>query len=119
MVLVCDAAALTELARRSLLTALPSFPFALTVVDALFEDRRFELPGLSWRTLRRLGLRVGTLNAQGVALAMTCQRDWPMLSSHDCFTVALAWQRRRPLLTQHGCVAAAALGLAVRVRDLH
>jgi hypothetical protein len=118
MALVCDAAALLELARRALLRALPRLPFAVTVADVLHADPRFDLDGLHWAQLRRLGLRVQALDAEGVALAIACLADWPMLSSHDCFSVALARQRHWPLLTHNGCVAAAAAMHGVVVRDL-
>ena len=118
MVLVCDAAALLELARRSLLPQLPRLPFGVAVADVLHADPRFDLNGLDWPRLRRLGVRVQGLDADGVAVAIACQSDWPMLSSHDCFTVALALRRSWPLLTHHGCVSAAAAAHGVVVRDL-
>jgi hypothetical protein len=118
MVLVCDAAALLELARRSLLPRLPRLPFGVAVADALHADPRFDLNGIDWPRLRRLGVRVQGLDADGVAVAIACQNDWPMLSSHDCFTVALALRRSWPLLTHHGCVSAAAAAHGVAVRDL-
>lgn len=118
MILVCDAAALLELARRSLLTRLLVLPFTVTVTDVLYADARFDLNGFDWSDLRRSGLRVEAVNARGVATAAACQVDWPMLSSHDCFSVALAGQRHWPLLTLSGCVASAALGRGIEVRDL-
>ena len=118
MALVCDAAALLELARRSLLTALPRLPFGVTVVDVLHADPRFDLGGLNWAQLRRLGLRVQAVDAEGVALAIACLADWPMLSSHDCFSIALARQRHWPLLTHNGCVTAAATMRGIIVHDL-
>lgn len=118
MVLVCDAAALLELTRRRLLADLPRLPFGLAVVDVLHADARFDLDGLDWPRLRRLGVRVQGVDADGTAVAIACQRDWPMLSSHDCFTLALALRRRWPLLTHHGCLAAAAAAHGVAVRDL-
>jgi hypothetical protein len=118
MVLVCDAAALLELARRSLLAQLLALPLAVAVTDVLAADTRFTSNGLDWPTLRRLGLRVEAVDDHGVKAAAACLGEWPMLSSHDCFSVALASRRGWPLLTQHGCVAAAALRLGVAVRDL-
>lgn len=114
MALVCDAAALLELARRGLTW----LPFGLAVVDVLHADGRFDLNGLDWPRLRRLGVRVQGVDAVGTAVAIACQRDWPMLSSHDCFTLALALRRRWPLLTHHGCLAAAAAAHGIAVRDL-
>jgi hypothetical protein len=119
MTLVCDASALIELAHRSLLKPLLALPFLVAVSDVLHADVRLGLNGLSWPELRRAGLRVETVDARGVAAAAACQIDWPMLSSHECFSVALAGQRRWPLLTLNGCVASAALESGIEVRDLH
>lgn len=118
MVLVCDAAALLELARCSLLPQLLRLPLVVSVADVLCADPRFDLNGLDWARLRRLGLREEAVDGRGVAMAVACQADWPMLSSHDCFSIALAAQRGWPLLTGHGCLAAAALGQGIEVRDL-
>jgi hypothetical protein len=118
MTLVCDASALLELAHRSLLKPLLAQPFLVAVSDVLHADVRLGLNGLSWPELRRAGLRVETVDARGVAAAAACQIDWPMLASHECFTVALAEQRHWPLLTLNGCVASAALGHDIEVHDL-
>lgn len=118
MIVVFDASALLELAHRSLLKPLLALPFPVAVSDVLHADVRLGLNGLSWPELRRAGLRIETVDARGVAAAAVCQIDWPMLSTHECFTVALAEQRRWPLLTVNGCVASAALGRGIEVRDL-
>lgn len=98
-VLVSDASILIELAKWVLLEALFKLPFEFAVPDALYEDELIDLGELDRKQLRSLGLRVESLDADGMARAVAYQSARPKLSFHDCLAVSLAVVNDWPLLT--------------------
>lgn len=98
-VLVSDASILIELAKWSLLEALFELPFEFAVPDALFEDELIDLGEVDRDRLMALGLRVESLDAEGMARAVAYQTARPKLTIHDCLAVTLAVINDWPLLT--------------------
>jgi predicted nucleic acid-binding protein len=98
-VLVSDASILIDLAKWSLLEALFELPFEFAVPDALFEDELIDLGEVDRDRLMALGLRVESLNAEGMARAVAYQTAQPKLTLHDCLAVTLAVTNDWPLLT--------------------
>lgn len=98
-VLVSDASILIELAKWSLLEALFKLPFEFAVPDALYEDELIDLGQVDREQLKRLGLRVESLDAEGMARAVTYQTARPKLTLHDCLAVTLAVANDWLLLT--------------------
>jgi len=98
-VLVSDASILIELAKWALLEAFFKLPFEFAVPDALYEDELIDLGQLNRKQLRSLGLRVESLDADGMARAVAYQSARPKLSFHDCLAVSLAVVNDWPLLT--------------------
>lgn len=98
-VLVSDASILIELAKWSLLEALFELPFEFAVPDALFENELIDLGDVDRDRLMVLGLRVESLDAEGMARAVAYQTAKPKLTLHDCLAVTLAVINDWPLLT--------------------
>lgn len=98
-VLVSDASILIELAKWSLLEALFKLPFEFAVPDALYEDELIDLGEIDREQLKGLGLRVESLDAEGMARAVSYQTARPKLTLHDCLAVTLAVTNDWPLLT--------------------
>ena len=98
-VLVSDASILIELAKRSLLDALFKLPFEFAVPDALYENELIDLGEVDRQQLTLLGLRVESLDAEGIARAISYQTARPKLTFHDCLAVTLAVTNNWPLLT--------------------
>lgn len=98
-VLVSDASILIELAKWSLLEALFKLPFEFAVPDALYEDELIDLGEIDREQLKGLGLRVESLDAEGMAQAVSYQTAHPKLTLHDCLALTLAVTNDWPLLT--------------------
>lgn len=98
-VLVSDSSILIELSRWSLLEAIFRLPFEFAVPDALFEEELIDLGDTDREHLRRLGLRVESLDEAGMARAVRYQLAKPKLTFHDCLAVTLAVTNDWPLLS--------------------
>lgn len=98
-VLVSDSSILIELAKWSLLEALFRLPFEFAVPDALYEDELLDLGEIDRAQLKGLGLRVESLDAEGMTRAIAYQTIRPKLTFHDCLAVTLAVTNDWPLLT--------------------
>lgn len=98
-VLVSDASILIELAKWSLLRALFELPFEFAVPDALYEDELIDLGEVDREQLRELGLRVESLDAEGMSRAVAYQTARPKLTLHDCLALTLAVTNDWSLLT--------------------
>jgi hypothetical protein len=98
-VLVSDASILIDLAKWSLLEDLFKLPFEFAIPDALYDDELIDLGGIDRAELKGLGLRVETLDPDGMAQAVAYQAAKPKLTIHDCFAVTLAVTNDWPLLT--------------------
>ena len=67
--------------------------------DALYEDELLELGGIDRKQLKRLGLRIESLDREGMARAIDYQATQPKLTFHDCLALTLAVTNGWPLLT--------------------
>jgi len=85
--LVSDTSVLIDLHRGGLLEALFTLPLEIGVPDLLFER---ELRHWGGPALEPLGLKVLSLDADGVALAQSYRGREPRLSVADAFALALA-----------------------------
>lgn len=94
--LVSDTSVLIDLERGSFLEACFRLPCAFSVPDLLFER---ELRDRGGSALKTLGLRVESLDGEGVALAVRYRRVRPALSLPDGFALALAKARGWTLLS--------------------
>jgi len=98
-VLVSDTSVLVDLERGALLPQAFRVPDAFAVPDVLFES---ELRNFGGSELLRLGLRVESLDGDGVALAQGFRRARPALTVADSFALALARMNGWVLLTGDG-----------------
>lgn len=98
-VLVSDTSILIELARWLLLESLFKLPFEFAVPDALYENELLELGGIDRKRLKGLGLRIESLDREGMARAIDYQTAQPKLTFHDCLALTLAVTNGWPLLT--------------------
>ena len=97
MVVVSDTSVLIDLQRGALLASAFRVPWGFAVPDLLYE-RELKPLGVGGE-LRKLGLRVETLDGAGVALAIGYQRRCGELSLPDGFALALAKTNAWMLLT--------------------
>lgn len=96
MVVVSDTSVLLDLERGSLLTAAFRLSYGFAVPDLLFER---ELKGRGGDGLCERGLKIETLDGDGVALALGYHRANRPLSLPDSFALALAKTSGWMLLT--------------------
>ena len=96
MIGVSDTSVLVDLERGSLLDAAFRLSFGFAVPDLLYKR---ELENYNGDRLRRLGLRVLTLDGDGVIRALNYRRRHPTLSLPDCFALVLAMLNKWTLLT--------------------
>ena len=99
-ILVSDSSILIEFSKRELLGKMFQLEFEFAVPDLLFHEELIDLGSYSRRDLLGLGLRVESLDAEGVEVAIAYQSERPALSLVDSFALALASQRGWNLLTE-------------------
>ncbi len=99
-VLVSDSSILIEFAKRKVLHSMFELEFQFAVPDLLYHEELIDLGGYSRRDLLHLGLRVESLDAEGVEKAVLYQSERPALSLVDSFALALADSRGWLLLTE-------------------
>ncbi len=99
-VLVSDSSILIEFAKRELLDKMFALEFEFAVPDLLFHEELIDLGAYSRPDLLGFGLRVESLDAEGVATAMAYQSERPALSLVDAFALALAGRHGWPILTE-------------------
>ena len=99
-VLVSDSSILIEFSKRQLLDKMFQLQFQFAVPDLLFHEELIDLGSYSRRDLLGLGLRVESLDAEGVEMAIACQSERPALSLVDSFALALAAHKGWHLLTE-------------------
>lgn len=117
-VLMSDASILIELAKWSLLKPFFKLPFEFAVPDALYEDELIDLGELDREQLKGLGLRVESLDAEGMARAVSYQKAQPKLTLYDCLAVTLAVTNDWPLLTGDKRMRALAIGAHLEVHGV-
>ena len=79
-VLVSDSSILIEFSKRELLDKMFQLEFEFAVPDLLFHEELIDLGAYSRRDLLGLGLRVESLDAEGVEVAIAYQSERPALS---------------------------------------
>ena len=99
-VLVSDSSILIEFSKRELLDKLFGLEFEFAVPDLLFHEELIDLGSYSRQALLGFGLRVESLEAEGVELAIAYQAERPALSLVDSFALALAARQGWHLLTE-------------------
>ena len=99
-VLVSDSSILIEFAKRDLLDKMFDLEFEFAVPDLLYHEELIDLSPYSRQDLLDYGLRVESLDAEGVRTANAYQVERPALSLVDSFALALADIQEWRLLTE-------------------
>ena len=99
-VLVSDSSVLIEFSKRDLLDKMFDLEFEFAVPDLLFHEELIDLGVYSRQELLRFGLRVESLDPEGVEGAIAYQLKRPALSLVDSFALALANRQGWHLLTE-------------------
>ena len=99
-VLVSDSSILIEFSKRVLLNSVFQLEFQFAVPDLLFHEELIDLGVYSRQDLLRFGLKVESLDGEGVEKAMAYQSERPALSLVDSFALALAAHQGWRLLTE-------------------
>ena len=99
-VLVSDSSILIEFSKRELLGKMFKLEFQFAVPDLLFHEELIDLGSDSRQDLLGFGLRVESLDAEGVEMAIVYQSERPALSLVDSFALALADRQGWQLLTE-------------------
>ena len=99
-VLVSDSSILIEFSNRELLDKMFHLEFQFAVPDLLFHEELIDLGAYSRQDLLGFGLRVESLDSEGVEMAIVYQPERPALSLVDTFALALADRQGWHLLTE-------------------
>ena len=99
-VLVSDSSILIEFSKRELLDKMFQLDFEFAVPDLLFHEELIDLGSYSRQDLLGFGLRVESLDAEGVEKAIAYQSERSALSLVDSFALALAAHQGWRLLTE-------------------
>ena len=99
-VLVSDSSILIEFSKRELLDRMFQLESEFAVPDLLFHEELIDLGAYSRRDLLGHGLRVESLDPEGLEVAIAYQSERPALSLVDSFALALASHQGWNLLTE-------------------
>lgn len=99
-ILVSDSSILIEFSKRVLLNEMFQLEFQFAVPDLLFHEELIDLGAYSRQDLLRLGLKVESLDGEGVEKAIAYQSERPALSLVDSFALALAAHEGWHILTE-------------------
>ena len=116
-VLVSDSSILIEFLKCELLDKMFALEFEFAVPDLLFHEELIDLGAYSRRDLLGLGLRVESLDAEGVKTAMAYQSERPALSLVDSFALAMATHQGWRLLTEDRTMRNVAESKGISHRD--
>ena len=116
-VLVSDSSILIEFSKRELLDKMFHLEFHFAVPDLLFHEELIDLGAYSRQDLLSFGLRVESLDAEGVETAISYQSERPALSVVDAFALALADRQGWHLLTEDRTMRSVALCKGIAHRD--
>ena len=116
-VLVSDSSILIEFSKRELLDKMFHLEFQFAVSDLLFHEELIDLGAYSRQDLLAFGLRVESLDAQGVETAIVYQSERPALSLVDSFALALADRQGWHLLTEDRTMRSVAQSKGIAHRD--
>ncbi len=117
-VLVSDSSVLIEFSKRDLLDRMFELRFQFAVPDLLFNEELIDLGHYHRQDLVRMGLRVESLDAEGVATAIAYQSRRRALSLVDCFALALAHHQGYTLLTEDRRMRSCAAEEGIQHHDL-
>ena len=99
-VLVSDSSILIEFSKRELLDKMFELKLQFAVPDLLFHEELIDLGAYSRQELISFGLKVESLDAEGVGKAIAYQSERPALSLVDSFALSLAAHQGWRLLTE-------------------
>ncbi len=116
-VLVSDSSILLEFSKRELLGKMFHLEFQFAVPDLLFHEELIDLGAYSRQDLLAFGLRVESLDAEGVETAIVFQSERPALSLVDSFALALANRQGWHLLTEDRTMRSVAQSKGIVHRD--
>ena len=116
-VLVSDSSILIEFSKRELLDKMFQLDFEFAVPDLLFHEELIDLGANSRQDLLGFGLRVESLDAEGVETAIVYQSERPALSLVDSFALALAERQGWHLLTEDRTMRSVAQSKGIAHRD--
>ena len=116
-VLFSDSSVLIEFSKRELLDKMFMLEFQFAVPDLLFHEELIDLGAYSRHDVLALGLKVESLDAEGVEMAIGYQSERPALSLVDSFALALAAHRGWRLLTEDRTMRSVAESKGVAHQD--
>ena len=116
-VLVSDSSILIEFSKRELLEKVFHLEFQFAVPDLLFHEELIDLGAYSREDLVAFGLRVESLDTEGVETAIVYQSERPALSLVDSFALALADHQGWRLLTEDRTMRSVAQSKGIVHRD--
>ena len=116
-VLVSDSSVLIEFSKRDLLDRMFELEFRFAVPDLLFHEELIDLGAYSRQDLLGFGLRVESLDSEGVDAAIAYQSKRPALSLVDAFALALAKYQGWQLLTEDRVMRSVARSEGIVHRD--
>ena len=116
-VLVSDSSILIEFSKRELLEKVFHLEFQFAVPDLLFHEELIDLGAYSREDLVAFGLRVESLDTEGVETAIVYQSERPALSLVDSFVLALADHQGWRLLTEDRTMRSVAQSKGIVHRD--
>ncbi len=116
-VLVSDSSILIEFSKRELWDKMFHLEFQFAAPDLLFHEELIVLGAYSRQDLLAFGLRVESLDAEGVETAIVFQSERPALSLVDSFALALANRQGWRLLTEDRTMRSVAQSKGIVHRD--
>ena len=116
-VLVSDSSILIEFSKREVLDRMFQLEFQFAVPDLLFHEELIDLGEYSRQDLLDFGLRVESLDAEGVGTAIAYQSERTALSLVDSFALAIADRQGWPLLTEDRTMRSVAQSKGIVHRD--
>lgn len=116
-ILVSNSSILIEFSKRELLDKMFHLEFQFVVPDLLYHEELMDLSTYTRQDLLDFGLRVESLDADGVQKAIAYQSEWPALSLVDSFALALAAYRGWHLLTEDRTMRKVAQFKSIAHRD--
>ncbi len=112
-----DSSVLIEFSKRRLLDKIFELAVEFAVPDLLFHEELIDLGPYSRQDLLRFGMRVESLNPEGVGMAIAYQSKRPALSLVDSFALALANHHGWHLLTEDRIMRSVAQSEGIKHRD--
>ena len=117
-ILVSDSSILIEFSKRELLNKMFHLEFQFAVPDLLYREELVDLGAYTRQDLLDFGLRVESLDADGVQKAIAYQSERTALSLVDSFALALAAHRGWHLLTEDRTMRRVAQCKGIAHRDV-